>query len=243
MQAVPVWDLATRVFHWTLVAAVTVALLTGEDEGFVFLVHVLAGYLVLMLLLFRFGWGLVGSRHSRFSDFVYGARAVRAYTGRLLRFKPPRVVGHNPLGGWMVVLMLAVLSLVVLTGLFSGGEEGQGGAVLILLPAGRGEAWSDVHEVLGNFVIVLVAIHVLGVLTDWLLTGENLIRAMITGRKDIDETAAEREMPLASSRRALIVAALSVAAGGYLLANSDLSAARNGDSRREPEERETEDDD
>ena len=225
----PVWDLATRLFHWTLVAAVTVALLTGEDEGFVFLVHLLAGYLVLMLLIFRFAWGLIGSRHSRFSDFLYGRHTVKTYAGRLLRLKPPRYVGHNPLGGWMVVLMLAVLLLTVATGLFSGGDEGRTGAVLTLLPAAGGDAWSEIHEALGNLVILLVAVHVLGVLADWLLTGENLVRAMITGRKDLEAKIAEGETPLVSSRRALIVAALSVAAGGYLLANTDLSAARDGD--------------
>ena len=82
---------------------------------------------------------------------------------------------------------------------------------------------------MGNLVILLVAVHVLGVLADWLLTGENLVRAMITGRKDLEAKIAEGETPLVSSRRALIVAALSVAAGGYLLANTDLSAARDGD--------------
>ena len=108
-RAVLVWDLPTRIFHWALVIAVVVSYVTGGEEGSWFVVHTVSGYVVALLLLFRLIWGFWGSAHSRFSDFIYSLGSVGAYVGRLVRLEPPKYVGHNPLGGWMVVLLLVVL--------------------------------------------------------------------------------------------------------------------------------------
>ena len=109
VHQVLVWDVATRLFHWLLVLSVVICLLTGEDEGLIFAIHAYAGFVVLMLLLFRAGWGIIGSQHSRFADFVYSWPETWRYALSFLRFKPQRYVGHNPLGGWMVIAMLVVL--------------------------------------------------------------------------------------------------------------------------------------
>lgn len=236
-RAVPVWDFPTRVFHWALALVVTVSLLTGEDEGILFVVHTLAGYAVLLLLLFRLIWGIVGSLHSRFTDFVHGRRVVLDYAAQLIRLRPPDSVGHNPLGGWMVVLILATLALAVLTGLFSGGEEGGRGILHDLLFAPGREGLSDLHEAIGNFVIALAVIHVLGVLVDWLLTGDNVIRAMITGDKMLDEATAARQPPLAPAWLAVAAALLVGGVGYYLFQATDLTPPPGGHAEREHRER------
>jgi len=202
VSQVPVWDLATRLFHWLLVLFVTVCLLTGEDEGLVFAVHAYAGFAVLMLLLFRAGWGVIGSAHSRFADFVYSWDATRRYALSVLRLRPAHYVGHNPLGGWMVVLMLLVLTATALSG--------------VLMVAGGVRWLEDVHETLGSLMQVLVFVHIAGVLADRLLTGDKIVKAMITGRKELTEEAARREFPLAGAGRAVVLAVLVLAASGYL---------------------------
>jgi len=236
-RPVPVWDFPTRAFHWALVIFVTVSLLTGEDEGILFVIHTVAAYAVLLLLLFRVIWGFVGSRHSRFTDFVRGPDTVKAYTLQLVRLRPPDSVGHNPLGGWMVLLILATLALAVITGLFSGGEDGGRGILHGLLFSPGSEGLSDLHEAIGNFVIALAIIHVLGVLVDWLLTGDNLIRAMITGDKPLDEQTAARQRPLAPAWLAVAAALLVGGFGYYLFQATDLTPPAGKHSEREHRER------
>ncbi len=225
MRSVPVWDVPTRLFHWTLAAAVVTSYLTGEEEGVWFVVHTVSGYTVAMLLVFRILWGFVGSFHSRFPHFVYSGQSVKAYAGQLIRFSPPRFVGHNPLGGWMVVLMLVVLAGTVVTGLFSGNDEGSAGILLPLIAAPGGEGLAEIHEFFGNFIMVLAAIHVLAVFVDWLLTKENLIKAMITGRKTLDDTEAARQRPLVGAWRGLAVAAIVAVLGAFLFQQTDFGSA------------------
>lgn len=210
MKCVPVWDLPTRIFHWSLAGLVFLALLTGEDDpGFVFTLHELAGYGVLALIAFRLPWGFLGSPRSRFADFIYGAARVKAYTRRLvLQLDPPAHVGHNPLGGWMIVLLLAAAFLASASGLYAGDETAGGPLAHV---GALGGAFGALHEALGNLMIPLIVLHIFGVLVDWLLTGDNLVRAMIDGHKRLDDFAAARERPLVGPLRAIAVA------GGVLL--------------------------
>ena len=221
---VRVWDLPTRLFHWLLFLAVVVSYTTGEERGWLFAVHTASGYAVALLLLFRLAWGFVGSPRSRFADFVRGRRAVVEYSKRLAQLDPPRFVGHNPLGGWMVVALLSVLGLSVLTGLFSAQEHGAARGILFPLIASYGDAGlGGVRELLGNLVVLLAGVHVAAVFADWLLTGENLIGAMLTGRKQVDSAVAAREPPLAAGWRALIIALLVALAGAALFRSTDFA--------------------
>jgi len=214
VRQVAIWDLPTRVFHWLLVVAVALSYATGGEEGRWFTVHVLSGYAVAALLAFRLVWGFIGSRHSRFADFVYGWRRVRDYAGALLRRKHPHFVGHNPLGGWMVVTMIVVLAGSVVTGLVAGEPGEAAGPLLgVLMAPSSGEAVAEVHEVLGNLVLALAVIHIAALFLDWTLTGENLIPAMVHGDKTLDEDAAAQEPPTAGRGRGL---ALALAIGGLL---------------------------
>jgi len=193
-DAVRVWDLPVRLFHWSLVVSFVVAWLTGDEES---TLHGWAGYVILGLIGFRMVWGLVGGRHARFADFVHGPAVVGRYLRGMLSLHPPRVDGHNPLGGWMIVLMLVVLLGVCWSGLEVWAEEGHGplAGVELVAPAmangddddrGRGPGgadWEAVHESLANLMLALIALHLAGVLVSSLLHRENLARAMMTGRK------------------------------------------------------------
>jgi len=206
MKSVPVWDLPTRIVHWALAGLVFLALLTGENEaGFVFTLHELAGYGILLLIAFRVPWGFLGSPRSRFSDFLCGLQRVKAYTRQLiLHLEPPPYVGHNPLGGWMVMLLLLLAFLAATSGLYTGRSDEAHGPLAHI--GGLGGAFGAIHEGLGNLLIPLIVMHIFGVLVDWLLTGDNLVRAMIDGRKRLDDFAAARERPLVSPLRAAAVA-------------------------------------
>ncbi len=233
MQSVPVWDFPTRVFHWALAVAVIASYLTGEEEGIWFVVHTVSGYTVALLLVFRLVWGFAGSVHSRFSDFTYSPGSVKTYAKQLLRFNPPRFVGHNPLGGWMVFLMLVALAGTVVTGLFSGEDDGGAGILLPLIAAPGGEGLAEVHEFFANAVVALAGIHVLAVFLDWFLTKENLVKAMITGRKDLDDTEVGNQKPLVGRWRGVVAAFIVAALGAVLIQQTDFAAIASGGAESE----------
>ncbi len=182
---IKVWDPLVRIFHWSLVTAFAVAyLLEGEDETM--LIHSWAGYIVFGLVMFRLVWGLIGTRHARFSDFVRSPGAALAYGKDLTLGRAKRYIGHNPAGGLMIVLLLLSLIVTTVTGMALYGVEEQAGPLAGWM-AGAGEASEDVleelHEFFANATLFLVVIHVLGVIVESLVHRENLVRAMFTGRK------------------------------------------------------------
>ncbi len=178
-----VWDPFVRVFHWSLVAAFVVAYVT-EDE--MMTLHVYAGYLIAGLLVFRVIWGFIGPAHARFSDFVYTPAETLRYLKDMTSGHPARYLGHNPAGGVMIVLLLVSLVVTLITGLLVLGGEAGTGVLASTLAVSGGEAeevWEEVHEFFGNFTLFLVVLHVAGVILAGLLHGENLVRAMVTGKK------------------------------------------------------------
>lgn len=191
---IKVWDPLVRIFHWGLVVAFTIAYLT-EDE--VMWLHELAGYTVLGLVAFRVVWGVVGTRYARFSNFVRGPQTVLHYLKTYFAKDAPRYLGHNPVGGWMIIAMLVMLALTTWTGILSE-EEGAGAHAIngieVIRSAhangdddegqsGDGEFWEEIHEAAANLTLLLVFMHIGGVLVHSLLHGENLVRAMWTGKK------------------------------------------------------------
>lgn len=180
-KTVRVWDPAVRLFHWTLAGAFAVAWFSEDDLQ---ALHVNAGYLIGGLILFRVLWGLVGPRHARFSDFVRPPAQVRAYLGQALRFRAPRYLGHNPAGGAMILALLITLTLTVVTGMALYGTTDLAGP---LAGAFRGGLAADLleglHELGANLTLALVALHLVGVVLSGLEHGENLVKAMVTGRK------------------------------------------------------------
>jgi cytochrome b len=192
-KEVPVWDIAVRAFHWSLVVAFAVAYLTEDDFE---LLHAYAGYLVLGLISFRVIWGLIGTRHARFSDFVCGMQTTRLYLKSMLTGKPKHYLGHNPAGGMMILVMLVSLFLLSYSGLKTYAEDGKGPLaqteISIVATAyadddhhrsAKSEFWEDIHEFLANFTLLLIFMHLVGVFVSSVVHRENLVRAMVTGKK------------------------------------------------------------
>jgi cytochrome b len=178
---VPVWDGFVRVSHWTIVVGFFVAYFTEDD---LLTLHVWAGYVVGVLVLLRIVWGVVGPKHARFVDFLYRPSEVLAYMRDLLRRTGKRYLGHSPAGGAMVIVLLIGLLAVVGTGLVLYAIEEHAGPLAGLVAAGgRGGLWEEAHELLANLMLLLVGVHVAGVLLAAHVHHENLVRAMITGRK------------------------------------------------------------
>jgi cytochrome b len=166
---VRVWDPFVRLFHWSLVGLFVLALITGDE---VERLHLAAGYAIAGLAALRVAWGFVGPRHARFRDFVRPPREVLDYLRAAVRLRAPRHLGHNPAGGAMAVALLALLAGVAAT------------CFTMTTDAFWGAQWvEDLHEGLVNTMLVLIALHVIGVLFASFEHGENLIRAMFTGRK------------------------------------------------------------
>ncbi|WP_024852197.1 cytochrome b/b6 domain-containing protein [Hydrogenovibrio kuenenii] len=192
---IKVWDIAVRSFHWLLVAFFFIAYLTGDDS----VIHAYAGYVVLALVAFRLIWGIIGTRYARFSNFVYSKQTVKTYVRSILDFRPIHYIGHNPLGGWMVIFLLIFLLLTSWTGLEAYAAEGKGPLAALSLDLNPiGIAWADsdhnghslwesVHEFFANFTLFLVFVHIAGVLFSSVIHGENLIKSMITGEKTLSE--------------------------------------------------------
>jgi cytochrome b len=190
VSAVRVWDLPTRSFHWLFATACIVAWFSGDDARYTHL-HTFAGYSALVLVLFRLLWGLIGGRYARFAQFVRGPAAVVAHLKGLSR--PPREhhLGHNPAGGWSVVILLTLVALLGLSGMaVLGGEEGFG-PLAGLLSIAQGVGLHQLHEALAWLLLGVVIVHLSGVALESLLQSENLPRAMITGNKEGEEAAAE----------------------------------------------------
>jgi cytochrome b len=193
---VQVWDPYVRVFHWTLVAAYTVAWLTGEDLGSM---HEAAGYVVGALVAARVVWGFVGAGHARFADFVYRPSVVAAYARDLVRFRAARHLGHSPAGGAMVVALLALLALTVATGLMTDDGEGERALLQPVIATAHaddaegsdedgernGGVIGELHGALANISLILVFLHIGGVALASLVHRENLTRAMVTGDKRV----------------------------------------------------------
>lgn len=166
---IKVWDPFVRVFHWSLVALFVIAYVTGDK---VERVHIAAGYAVAGLLALRIVWGFIGPRHARFADFLRSPREVLAYLRDALLFRALRYIGHNPVGGLMVITLIVMLAGTCLTGYLMTTDAYWGSEVL-----------EEVHGAMANTTLALVMLHVLGVLVASFEHRENLVKAMVTGRK------------------------------------------------------------
>jgi cytochrome b len=167
---VKVWDVLVRIFHWSFAACFAGAWLTAESERWRD-VHVMLGYTMLGLVAFRLVWGFAGPRHARFTSFVRGPAAIARYLRSLLSARPEHHLGHNPAGAVAIVLLLG---LAVLAG-------ASGWAVF----NGLGGEWlEEAHEFLAGSMLAVVGVHLAGVAVSSWLHRENLVAAMLTGRKN-----------------------------------------------------------
>ena len=184
-----VWDLPVRLFHWALVILMAVSYFTARAGGDWMKFHFWSGYAILTLVLFRIAWGFVGSTTARFSDFVKGPAAAFAHLRDLLGPGRPREAGHNPLGGAMVIVLLIAVLAQAIAGLFAADTDtGMVNGPLALVVADK---WVDrataFHRSWINVLLALVALHVVAVVVYLVWKRQNLARAMVSGRKPIDD--------------------------------------------------------
>ena len=213
---VRVWDFPTRAFHWTLAVLVGFSWYSGDRAGSWLEWHFWSGYAVLALLLFRIAWGFVGGAWARFSSFVRGPGAAFHHIQDLFSPRDMRDIGHNPIGGWMVIAILLILLAQVGMGLFiSDSDMGlTGGPYADYVSDALRSQLLSLHGWNGKLILLLIAAHVSAVVIYLIWKGENLIGAMITGRKKLDaELRAQAERVKADGNIWLALAILAVASG------------------------------
>jgi cytochrome b len=205
----PLWDLPTRLFHWALVLLLPLAWWTAEEGEMER--HQWVGYTLLVLVLFRIAWGVVGSRHSRFADFVHGPTRVLAYT----RGEAPAGAGHNPLGGWSVLVILTLLLLQAVSGLFNSDDVLFDGPLHYWAGTDLRGLMGEVHELAFNGLLAMVALHLVAVLFYQVRLRQPLLQAMWRGSADGREGQAP---PVPLWRALLLVVLASLALWGLIQA-------------------------
>jgi cytochrome b len=178
---VQVWDLPVRLFHWVLVALLAFSWWSGEQHEMDR--HRLSGYAILTLVLFRIVWGFIGGRTARFVHFVRGPRAVLAYVRSLRRTGYAPASGHNPIGGWSVILMLGLVTSMVCTGLFAVDVDGlESGPLADYVSFEQGRTAAAAHHLLFNLLLAAVALHLVAIMFYRLWLRYDLVSPMIHGR-------------------------------------------------------------
>lgn len=168
-ETVKVWDIFVRLFHWSLVGLFIFAYLTGDEWDNA---HEIAGYCIMALIALRIVWGFIGTKHARFSSFVFSPATVIGFLRDSVYLRAKRYIGHNPAGGAMVIALLLSITTICVSG------------YLMTTDMFWGEEWvEEVHEAAVNGTLILVALHIGGVVLASIEHGENLVRSMITGKK------------------------------------------------------------
>ncbi len=186
LQAVRVWDLPTRTFHWLLAACVIGSVISAKIGGNAMVWHFRFGYVVFTLLAFRILWGLVGGRWSRFASFIYAPSTVLRYLRGQALPHEQLDVGHNPLGAFSVFALLALLAAQVGTGLFADDDISNTGPLIKFVSGATSSLLTKWHKNVGQWLIItLVLLHVGAVLFYLVRKGQNLVRPMLTGDKQL----------------------------------------------------------
>lgn len=214
LRSVLIWDWPVRLFHWLTVALVAAAYVTARLNWMDW--HVRIGEALLVLVVFRLLWGCLGSQTARFTSFVAAPAAALRHLRAVARREPDVQAGHNPAGGWMVLLLLALLAGETLTGLYVYNDVADEGPLSEIVPAVVSNAITALHSILWDALAIAVALHVCAVALYAFVWGQHLVRPMLDGRKQLPAHVREpRRAPLW-----LAIVLLAVAAGGVaLLAN------------------------
>jgi cytochrome b len=190
-KIIRVWDLPVRVFHWLLVVCIIGSLVSVNLGGNAIEWHAYFGYSILVLLVFRVLWGFVGSTHARFVNFFPSKEKILNY----LSGNSPRVLGHNPLGALSVFALLFVLCIQVLTGLFVDDEIAFQGPLAKYIPNFLVSLFSEIHEANQVLIYSLISIHIAAILFYKKFKGEDLIKPMLSGNKEIDPSEEAEYLP------------------------------------------------
>lgn len=211
---VAIWDLPTRLFHWSLAALIGLSWWSAEQGELE--LHMWSGYAVLALLLFRLMWGVVGSSTARFANFLRGPAAMLAYVRDVRGW---RGIGHSPLGALSVVALLGLTLLQVATGLINSDNDGLAeGPLAPLVAMATVDAAHDLHEILFNVLLAFIALHIVAVLFHRLVLGRKLIGPMISGRAALDP--ATRPMRPGRGWTAILCLAAALAITRWIIAGA-----------------------
>jgi cytochrome b len=209
--AVKVWDLPVRLVHWALVVLVAFQIVSAKVGGKLIDWHLVSGYAILALVLFRVLWGFAGSSSARFGGFLAPPATALRFASRLLSRRAQAYAGHNPLGGWMVLALLVSLLVQIGTGLFANDGIATEGPLAVLIPIELSDRLTTLHRWNLGILLVLVAVHTAAALYHWLALKENLIGAMFTGVKRLPAARAGRPVAFASAWRALLLFLIALA--------------------------------
>jgi cytochrome b len=179
----PVWDLPIRLFHWVLPVLLVVSYVSVKRD--MMGLHVASGLTITALLLFRVVWGFVGSDTARFSHFIHSPLAALRHIAHLFRREPDTQVGHNAAGGWMVLLLLALLTVQAATGLCANDDGETEGPLVKFVGKALSDRLSHIHVINFNLLLGAIVLHLLAVAAYAVFKRHDLVRPMITGRKKL----------------------------------------------------------
>jgi cytochrome b len=222
-----VWDLPVRIFHWLLVAAFVGAFVTHKLGVAYFGWHVFCGYAVIVLVAFRIVWGIVGTRHALFRNFLRGPGETLRYAASLLHGRPPAYAGHNPLGALMVVVLLLALGVQAILGLFANDEIVNVGPLYGYVSDAVSLRLTSLHRHLFYWIAAAIGLHVAAVLIHRVFHGERLVKAMISGRKPSHIVGAHDAIHASRSWLAALVVVLLVGALTWVIETAPAAVASN----------------
>lgn len=224
---VKAWDWQVRIFHWLLLLLVVNAWLTAEFGDMEMKWHQLNGLVILFLVSFRIFWGVIGSNTARFSRFMYGPRRMFAYFKDMRGSHSQKYLGHNPLGGAMVLVLLLILLTQITTGLFSTDGMFANGPLADRVSESLSELFTQFHETGFILLLLLVVFHVSAVLFYLFKYKDNLIKPMLSGYKHKADYLDAQELQAAPLWRSLLCAVLAVLLVLWLYAGADVQAMIN----------------
>jgi cytochrome b len=201
MNSIRVWDLPVRLCHWLLVCSILGLYITAQLGSEWMEWHKRLGYASLGLVSFRVVWGFVGSHHARFANFLRRPSAVGAYAKSLVAGRAKQFLGHNPMGALSMIALLASVGFQAVTGLFANDDIDFQGPYASLVSKALSNRLTGLHKLNSDLLLILIGLHVAAILYYVLYKRENLVKAMVTGEKNIAASASIRDAQLAGTPR------------------------------------------
>ncbi|MBF7072536.1 cytochrome b/b6 domain-containing protein [Glaciecola sp. MH2013] len=211
-----VWDFPTRIFHWLLVVTFAAQYLTGELLDDAMQWHFYGGYVMLGLIIFRLLWGIVGAYYARFSQFIHGPTTTIAYAKSLNKSSYTTYLGHNPLGAYSIIFVMSMLLTQTVSGLFITDDIFYSGPYHSVVSDAVEDIMNMLHSNAVNAVLFFLVLHITAMILYKRLKGQALLKAMVTGRKELSESQVSKLENIVASKnhwlRFVFVASLSAGA-------------------------------
>lgn len=204
-----IWDLPLRIFHWCFAITIFASWYTAENKEDYIDIHIQLGYIALGLLVFRVLWGIIGPKHARFSQFIPSPKTLFAYLKKSKSHT--KTAGHNPLGAFMVILMILLIAIQTITGLFISDDIFSSGPYYSAISGELAKVLKFLHINTFNFIIAAIVLHIGAILFYWVIKKQNLVLPMITGYKSSSDVNKTDAIPHSKIILAVVIAALCAA--------------------------------